>query len=359
MSKEFRSILLLKEAPEAPESPECITSINSHQENDPYMTAFQLIEDDIPTTIEYIPPFTVIFPESTLLSNAIKAGYPRTPYSQHQHLSILKVIKESCPESDNKDCIWAFAITSQNSVRAVEKALQMQSDLGATLKSIAKIGFKYINCRTVPPTNTEISTSSPLSFDNSAQLVDFLASMEWPKSNDNSDGTVESLPTLWFLAGEMRMKTISEKLTEHGKPFREVEVYRTGPRPEFEDDLYNRLKSSNEGSSSKTIMERVKKTMWLVGFSPRGVDMTIPGLVKFLREAEDDQKNRTHEPPPNTQTEIRWATIGATTGKRIQEHLDHIATQQQHLTLHSNVAVAKAPKPNALAEAILLKDLIY
>ncbi|KAF9394415.1 hypothetical protein BGX21_010370 [Mortierella sp. AD011] len=359
MNKEFYSILLLKEAP-AEQDPN-----DSHHQNDPYKAALHsLTPENVETTVEYLAPLTTVYPECTLLSNAISKGYPNTPY--HPHRRTL----------DSDESIWAFAVTSQNAVRAMEKALQRQSDPGVTLASVEKIGFKNINHATI-----SAPTSEPLSFNNAAQLADFLVTVEWP---DRKDGVAASAPVLWFLTGEVRMKTMADKLTEHQKPFREVVVYETEQRPEFGQKFYHWLTStsgqqrsekageigSNENGPT-SVETKVKRTLWLVGFSPRGVEIAGPTQTRFLEEANADQDSSIQPSFGTSSVEIQWAAIGATTAKRIQEHLascivetspDVDATlkqsQQHHkVILNSAVIVAKAPKPDALADAILSRIL--
>ncbi|KAF9204387.1 hypothetical protein BGZ49_005369 [Haplosporangium sp. Z 27] len=409
MDKEHYSILLLKDAPSSK------SDSNDSSSHDPYKAALHAsTRDNLEITVEYLAPLTTLYPDNTLLSRAITEGYPKTPYHHnHENSPSSSLVDSNNDDQDNKDCIWAFAVTSQNAVHAFEKALQIQSDpdirdawlqipiyclTGATLASVKKIGFKNIN-----HTNTSItseSSSTPLlSFNNASQLVDFLVSIEWPKSNADKDD-IATTPILWFLTGEVRMKTMAEKLTEYQKSFREVVVYETGERPEFTQEFYHWLKNtsriknnnnnnnSNEkvgdniGSSENNSIETNgnKRTVWLVGFSPRGVDISMPTLNQFLKDENEDQvQSNSRESSLVTSTEIRWAAIGATTGKRIQEHLSEVilkttssnnkdddddAAHQQHLqdlqkqqwnvTLNSKVIVAKAPKPGDLAEAILL-----
>ncbi|KAF9346524.1 hypothetical protein BGX26_001958 [Mortierella sp. AD094] len=383
MDKEFYSILLLKEAPAGQDSSD---SHHQHQ-NDPYKTALHsLTLENVETTVEYLAPMTTVYPECTPLSNAIAEGYPKTPYHP------LRRASDSNSSSD--ESIWAFAVTSQNAVHAVEKALQGQSDpdireawlqipvyclTGATLASVEKIGFKNINCA-----NTSVPTTEPLSFGNASQLADFLVTIEWPTVGDGKDGVAASAPVLWFLTGEVRMRTMADKLTAHQKPFREVVVYETGQRVEFEQEFYHWLRNTSglhwsekasdigsDGSSPAGVETKVRRTLWLVGFSPRGVEIAGPTQTRFLEEANGNQVCSIQPSFGASSVEIRWAAIGATTAKRIQEHLANCIVQvapnidatlkqsQQHrrVILNSAVVVAKAPKPDALAEAILSRTL--
>ncbi|KAF8955143.1 hypothetical protein BGZ46_002719 [Entomortierella lignicola] len=390
MDKEHYSILLLKDAPSSK------SDSNDSSSHDPYKTALHAsTRDNLEITVEYLAPLTTLYPDNTLLSRAITEGYPKTPH--HNHENSPSLVNSNNDDQSNKDCIWAFAVTSQNAVHAFEKALQIQSDPGATLASVKKIGFKNIN-RTNTSIASESSSTPSLSFDNASQLVDFLVSIEWPKSSADKDDV--TIPILWFLTGEVRMKTMAEKLNEYQKPFREVVVYETGERSEFTQEFYHWLKDTsriqnnnnnsnnnnekvgdNNGSSENNSVETKgdKRTIWLVGFSPRGVDISMPTLNQFLKDENDQVQSNSRESSLVTSTEIRWAAIGATTGKRIQEHLSEVilkttssnnkdddddAAHQQHLqdlqkqqwnvTLNSKVTVAKAPKPGDLAEAILL-----
>ncbi|KAG0014362.1 hypothetical protein BGZ80_010489 [Entomortierella chlamydospora] len=180
------------------------------------------------------------------------------------------------------------------------------------------------------------------------------------------------------------MKTMADKLTEHQKPFREVVVYETGQRPEFGQGFYHWLRNTSglhwsekaseielNESGPTSVETKVKRTLWLVGFSPRGVEIAGPTQTRFLEEANADQDSSIQPSFGASSVEIRWAAIGATTAKRIQEHLasciveaspDIDATlkqsQQHHkVILNSAVVVAKAPRPDALAEAILSRAL--
>ncbi|KAF9362515.1 hypothetical protein BGX34_005990 [Mortierella sp. NVP85] len=286
---------------------------------------------------------------------------------------------------------------------------------GATLASVRRLGFKNINCP--DPLAAELTSGTTLSFDNGVQLVDFLLSLEWPSSappttavrsavestTDGVTGQVElpinSAPELWFLTGETRMKTLPETLTARQKPFREITVYKTGPRPGFEDEFAQWLsakatelrRNSHEGvttdrvsdsSSTATTPKKDKGrgVLWLVGFSPRGVDISVPTLKRFLendRCVESSLHAATATTTSTTEAieceghQIKWAAIGPTTAKRIDEHLattlnslrtdpvpgdsaSQLSCGKLNLTLSPVVAVAKAPKPEAVAEAILL-----
>lgn len=64
---------------------------------------------------------TTVFPRTTQLSRAIAAGYP----PGH---SLSKGSSELAS-------LWAFAVTSQNAVSAVEAALQHQLDAGTENRS--------------------------------------------------------------------------------------------------------------------------------------------------------------------------------------------------------------------------------
>ncbi|KAK3814318.1 MAG: hypothetical protein J3Q66DRAFT_441962 [Benniella sp.] len=429
-----RSILLLKEAPGGGDSEsQEQKSSNRHQqqtqESDQYRSALHsLATDNVETTVDYLAPMATVFPEITALSEAIASGYPNTPFGHRRH-------QEDYGTTKSNDYIWAFAVTSQNAVHAIEAALTRQPhpdireawlDLpiycltGATLASVKRVGFKNINCP--DPLAAELTSGTTLSLDNGVQLVDFLLSLEWPTSAPSTTavrsavestpggvtGQVElpinSVPELWFLTGETRMKTLPETLTARQKPFREITVYKTGPRPGFEDEFAQWLsdkstefwQGSHEGvttdrvsdsSSTATTLRKDKSrgTLWLVGFSPRGVDIAVPTLKRFL---ENDRcvESSLHAATATTATtattsstteavecgghQIKWAAIGPTTAKRIAEHLattlnslrtdpvpgdsaSQLSCGKLDLTLSPVVVVAKAPKPEAVAEAIL------
>ncbi|KAF9950934.1 hypothetical protein BGZ72_007488, partial [Mortierella alpina] len=232
----------------------------------------------------------------------------------------------------------------------------------ATLASVKRVGFKTIN-RRYPfgsPSAAEASTvdtNEEPSFGNGDQLVDFLLSLDWPSAADAKDKA--SQPVLWFLTGETHMKTLAEKLTAHRKPFLEVVVYKTGPRPGFEQELAAWLKKSSDGSSTQSNGETQRtRTLWLAGFSPRGVDLSIPTLSSYLadRQSEADKGDLSFS-RTTTATKVRWAAIGTTTAKRISEHLSQLHTTTEasarFIDVGSEVAVAKAPNPVALAEAIV------
>ncbi|KAF8927852.1 hypothetical protein BGZ47_001916 [Haplosporangium gracile] len=295
--------------------------------------------------------------------------------------------------------LWAFAVTSQNAVSAVEVALQHQPDAGATLAGVKKVGFKNIN-----PSDTSgaLSDSNPPSpepsFDNAAQLVDFLISFKWPTSVTSASSTVQdsnysaryktvtmsddaeesadqpsfvdptsSSPQLWFLTGETRMKTLAEKLSAHQRAFREVVVYETGPRPGFEEELSRwfadtldfhtekdiaghgiSVITGDEAQTATTSKEDTLTDLWLVGFSPKGVDLTVLVLKKLLESRLSSGSSS------SVPVQIQWGSIGPTTATRIQEHLTtaNVSKSGSRATLLSTIAVAKAPKPAALAEAI-------
>ncbi|KAG0231107.1 hypothetical protein B0O80DRAFT_483053 [Mortierella sp. GBAus27b] len=407
-----RSVLLLKEAPGGdPEgqgqgSSDAQQQRQPAQETDQYRSALRsLATDQVETTVDYLPPMTTLFPESTELSQAIAAGYPNTPYD-HRGLKEHRSPAEGAPSNNisTSGFVWAFVVTSQNAVHAIDAALQLQPHpdireawlevpiyclTGATLASVKRVGFKVINCPN--PLATELVSGLDLSFDNGAQLVDFLVSLEWPSTSQSSATVIAAEeavpPQLWFLTGETRMKTLPETLAAHQKPFREIVVYRTGPRPQFEDEFAQWLVDKTAGPrqndqgvtlgngndspsppSSTTVVpgrDKGKSAIWLVGFSPRGVDMAVPTLKIFM-----DGNQHASAPMRNEGCEIRWAAIGSTTAKRIDDHLattfqalqtdpvpdrsaEHTTDVKLNLTLRLTVAVAKAPKPDAIAEAIL------
>ncbi|KAF9941920.1 hypothetical protein BGZ65_000534 [Modicella reniformis] len=421
------SILLLKEAPGRDSEDLGQSSAGTHQqqqeqerptqESDPYESALRaLANDHVETTVDYLAPMATVFPESTVLSEAIAAGYPNTPFCRrggHQERRCLD------------GSLWAFAVTSQNAVHAIEEALQQQLDPGATLASVKRVGFKTINCASPLAAEPTFGSGPTLSLDNGAQLVDFLISLEWPSeplatattteaevaaatkvmasTGENVPSPINSAPELWFLTGETRMKTLPETLTAHQKPFREVIVYKTEPRPLFEREFAQWLADKTigtrwneqgviieiEGSSSSSSSpsttttttttaaaaaaldkDRGMSVLWLVGFSPQGVDIAVPTLKTYFEECA-----RQHHQTPVTAIEeyayeLRWAAIGPTTAKRIEEYLattlqilqanldpNHLVQQPNSIVRWSvkfnpTVAVAKAPKPEAVAQAI-------
>ncbi|KAG0251488.1 hypothetical protein BG011_007586 [Mortierella polycephala] len=325
---------------------------------DPYRTALHAAftqDNQMQHNVDYLAPMTTLFPMPTVLSEAILAGPP---------------------SNQGHDRIWAFAVTSQNAVQAIETALQAQTDsaireawlqvpiyclTGATLTAVQRVGFKTINCSTLlarssTSTQSTIPLSAPTpSIDNGIHLVDLLLSFEWPTAADLGfeDGPP---PALWFLTGETHMKTLPETLSAHQKPFREIVVYEAGPRSGFESDLYAWLVKSSDSMQDGMMGKMIegKKILYLAGFSPRGVDMTMPTLKQFLREYGSTLEDAT--------IEIRWAAIGTTTAKRIQEHLSVIAedssTQDSPATrsnviINSVVAVASGPNATSMAEVIL------
>ncbi|KAF8975804.1 hypothetical protein BGZ52_008553 [Haplosporangium bisporale] len=235
---------------------------------------------------------------------------------------------------------------------------------GATLTSARRVGFTLVN---IPPsTSTSTTTTNELVFENAAQLADFLVSIPWPAaSSPTAPSTVQSPPELWFLTGETRMKTMAQTLAAHRKPFQEVVVYETGPNPEFDRELEQWLISSSSSSpsspsspsstSSETLPVTRENTLWMVGFSPRGVDLSIPALKRFISAEEDDHTLNKDLP----RTCVRWAAIGPTTAKQIQQHLPEFTSRVGHdkeqatrRHVDSSVTVAKSPNPIALAESI-------
>jgi hypothetical protein len=124
-----RSILLLKEAPSGEDSEsQGQKSSNRHQqqtqESDQYRSALHsLATDNVETTVDYLAPMATVFPESTALSEAIASGYPNTPFGRRRH-------QEDYDTTKSNDFIWAFAVTSQNAVHAIEAALTRQPHPG-------------------------------------------------------------------------------------------------------------------------------------------------------------------------------------------------------------------------------------
>lgn len=185
---------------------------------------------------------------------------------------------------------------------------------------------------------------------------------------DSADPISTSAPELWFLTGETRMKTLAEKLSIHQRAFREVVVYETGPRPGFEEELslwfadFFDLHTEQNAANHKVAEHRNVEPqctaaaaignptdLWLVGFSPKGVDLTVPVLKKSLESCKPSIAFS------SVPVRIQWGSIGPTTATRIQEHLQTTTTIPKlgsNVSFSSIIAVAKAPKPAALAEAI-------
>ncbi|KAF9576997.1 hypothetical protein EC968_000124 [Mortierella alpina] len=317
--------------------------------------------------VEYLAPMTTVYPDDTLLSRAIASGPPDRCRPSH----------ESAKTMNEAGKVWAFAVTSQNAVRAVQEALSNQSDpevrdawlqipiyclSGATLASVKKVGFKTIN--SCNPFRSHSTGKPPAleeapSFDNGDQLVDFLLSLDWPTAAAADAKDKDCEPALWFLTGETRMKTLAEKLSAHCKPFLEVIVYKTVPRPGFEQELAAWLARTSKRTSAWADGEEQRtKTLWLAGFSPRGVDLTIPTLWKFLADSQSAADiHDLRGTGTSAIARVKWAAIGTTTAKRISEHLSqlHKITRESPgpIDVGSEVAVAKAPNPLALAEAIV------
>ncbi|KAF9935318.1 hypothetical protein BGZ67_003451 [Mortierella alpina] len=303
-------------------------------------TAFRAINAQC--SVEYLAPMTTVYPDDTLLSRAIAAGPPDR----------CRPTEGTADTLNEAGKVWAFAVTSQNAVRAVQEALSNQLDpgvreawleipiyclTGATLASVKKVGFKTINSRN--PFGSPIMDEAPTipteeapSFDNGDQLVDFLLSLAWPTAADAKDKDFE--PVLWFLTGETHMKTLAERLLAHRKPFLEVIVYKTGPRPGFEQEL---------------------------AACPRGVDLSIATLGKFLADSRSaanmGDQHISETSATTTATSVKWASIGTTTAKRISEHLSQLHKTAGHIAgpidVGSEVAIANTPNPIALAEAIV------
>lgn len=261
---------------------------------------------------------------------------------------------------------------------------------GATLASVKKVGFQAINPSDTSGSSSDIDPVLPApSFDNAAQLVEFLISLKWPTSVTSASITAPvsshsmrhnpvptsadypafTPPKLWFLTGETRMKTLAEKLSTHQRAFLEVVVYETRPRPGFEKELsqwfadtlglHSEDSLTSQGMTEHRDVEAQSRTaaatdkptnLWLVGFSPKGVDLTVPVLNKALESCLSSTSSSSSAP-----VQIHWGSIGPTTAARIQEHLlaaTHISKSVSRVSLSSIIAVAKAPKPAALAEAI-------
>ncbi|CAO3567486.1 unnamed protein product [Mortierella alpina] len=374
------SILLLKEASSKPDTIPGQSAVKSSlvagggsgtssDADQPYSaalhSAFRAIDSQC--SVEYLAPMTTVYPDDTLLSRAIASGPP-------VHCRPLPGSAE-VPNEAGK--VWAFAVTSQNAVRAVREALSNQLDpeirdawlqipiyclTGATLASVKQVGFKTINSRhpfgNPSPEGAAAEPMEEPSFDNGDQLVDFLLSLDWPKAAAVEDKDFE--PTLWFLTGETHMKTLAEKLSAHRKPFLEVVVYKTGPRPGFDEELAAWLARTLKGTSAGANGEVQRTdTLWLAGFSPRGVDLSIPALWEFLEESGRSALDMDGSPLCKTSAKatVKWAAIGTTTAKRIGVHLSQLpsttAGSARRIDVGSEVAVAKAPNPVALAEAIV------
>lgn len=228
---------------------------------------------------------------------------------------------------------------------------------GATLTSVRRVGFTHVN--TPPSTPTSTTMTNELVFENAAQLADFLVSISWPAaSSPTAPSTGQSPPELWFLTGETRMKTMAQTLAAHQKPFQEVVVYETGPSPEFDRELEQWLVSSFSSSPSSMSSEispaTRENTLWMVGFSPRGVDLSIPALKRFISSEEDHYTSGKDLP----RTCVRWVAIGPTTAKQIHQYLPEFTLRVGHdqeqstRQIDSSVTVAKSPNPVALAESI-------
>ncbi|GJJ68140.1 hypothetical protein EMPS_00486 [Entomortierella parvispora] len=296
------SILMLKESSSIPDA------ASPGQQEDKYEAALQsafATDDALDLDLTYVAPLTILPRQPSLLSETIAVGLP--------------------PLADpTRGGVWAFAVTSQNAVRSFVQALECQPDLaireawlkipiysltGATLASVQKAGFKNINNPTPTSPNAHNIDSAgqddpaPLtrpSFNNAEQLVDFLLSFEWPQDPKSRSPP----PELWFLTGETRMKTLAEKLKAHCRPFQEIVVYETGPRLEFEQELLqwlNQHTKSDPKNSATKVAEAVaedqtifakgryfRRLIWLVGFSPRGVDLTMPVLSDYLTQSESN-----------------------------------------------------------------------
>ncbi|KAF9282225.1 hypothetical protein BGZ68_006113 [Mortierella alpina] len=296
---------------------------------------------------------TTVYPDDTFLSRAIATGPP----------SNYRITQETAGTLNEAGNVWAFAVTSQNAVQAVQETLSKQLDPGATLASVKRVGFKTINSRNPfdrPSTNeaSTVTTDEIPSIDNGDQLVDFLVSLDWPTAADAKAKVFE--PVLWFLTGETRMKTLAEKLSAHRKPFLEVVVYKTGPRPGFEQALAAWLERTSKGTSAEEANGGTQRTntLWLAGFSPRGVDLSIPTFRKFLADSRYAAGMvDLHTINTRATTTVKWAAIGTTTAKRISEHLTQLHTTTgpgaSSIYVGSEVAVAKAPNPIALAQAMV------
>lgn len=153
------------------------------------------------------------------------------------------------------------------------------------------------------------------------------------------------------------MKTLAEKLKAHNRPFQEVVVYETGPRSGFEQELSQWLSRYDKPDltdaatkSTDAITTGLRRLIWLVGFSPRGVELTMPVLGDYLTQSILDE---TMVDPRRSKARLQWAAIGQTTSTRIKELLAAMEGRQGvQGKIESVVAVAKAPNPLALAESI-------
>ncbi|KAF9428621.1 hypothetical protein BGZ94_001700 [Podila epigama] len=427
MATKSCSILLLKENPSAERDPTSTPPLNNasgfskstsgpsidseeRKNNDPYRAALKNTLGSEGEDVQYLAPLTTLYPKDTALSNRIMAGYPSYDDDDDDDDADGHVDHEDDSHRCEKDAkrllpeVWAFVFTSQNAVLATKEALAMQPDSdirsswlnlpvyclsGATLSAVRQAGFNNINTLTGPEgfkakKDNDTTNATELVFDNAAQLADFLTSpaCPWPKAVKqqqqhcaSSSCILPPLPQLWFLTGEVRMKTIGEKLASLQRPelFKEVVVYVTGLRPGFEDELEQYLvitcnSSSSSSSSSSSIQPHAftspvtsttmtypdQRTLWVVGFSPRGVDLVIPVLKRFLASYGSDTSLAQHATLPHIY--LRWAAIGPTTAK----HIDSLLNNQQLLSKLPHhrfsicpvVTIAKSPTPDSLATCI-------
>ncbi|KAF9163641.1 hypothetical protein DFQ26_002297 [Actinomortierella ambigua] len=211
-------------------------------------------------------------------------------------------------------------------------------------------------------------------------------------------------PELWFLTGETRMSTLHDRFQQSHRALREIEVYRTDPQPRLEDKIAAWLtkqiascgssssRSSSRGSSSNSSASPAPPAptlssplppytpteaphpesppsyctpspaiIWLVGFSPKGVDLVWPGLRHALAANRSSSSSHDHKdgarPPSSPRVVIRWAAIGQTTASQIQIRLKENEIELddkggQDVVLASTVAFAAVPKPEHLAKAM-------
>ncbi|KAG0220845.1 hypothetical protein BGW41_007502, partial [Actinomortierella wolfii] len=416
MSRQTHAILLLKEDPKS------VASKDSEDVMDVYREALmpllcrgaveetrggQPIE---PSRLDYLAPLVSVYPADTPLHSAVR----QRPDANHIwalaftsqngvkvfEMSIDAAWKSSsadhsCPQQEPQQQQQQQQQQEQKAILDAWLALPVFCLSGSTLKAVERAGFRSIYGRdfvTLDPEGRPVATPSPspspslpLSLGNASQLADVLLSVPWPSSlpNSPSSSSFTSPPALWFLTGETRMSTLRDRFQEHPqghlRPLREIEVYRTDPQPEIEDKLATWLQeqilscsthAAAPSSSSFSQQTAPPCVIWLVGFSPKGVDLVWPGVERALtlaaaspdrtgHLAADDHGSPSSSSDDHPCVLIQWAAIGQTTATRIRERISQMQLLKQghhdspgNVRLSSSVAVAAHPKPEHLAKAV-------
>ncbi|KAG0225592.1 hypothetical protein BGW42_004229 [Actinomortierella wolfii] len=417
MSRRTHAILLLKEDPKS------VASKDSEDVMDVYREALMPLlcrgaveetREGLPTEpsrLDYLAPLVPVYPADTPLHSAVRQRPDvnhiwALAFTSQNGVKAFEMSIDAAWKSSSADhkCPQQEPQQQQQQKEQEQKeildawlALPVFCLSGSTLKAVERTGFRSIYGRDFvtldhegrPVATPSPSPSLPLSLGNASQLADVLLSVPWPSSLPNSPSLSSSSPSftsppaLWFLTGETRMSTLRGRFQEHPqghlRPLREIEVYRTDPQPEIEDKLATWLQEQIKGCSTHTAAASSSSfsqqtaspcVIWLVGFSPKGVDLVWPGVERALtlaaaspdwtgHLAADDHGSPSSSSDDHPRVLIQWAAIGQTTATLIRDRISQMQLLKQghhdspgNVSLSSSVAVAAHPKPEHLAKAM-------